>query len=234
MKNNLLLLKIKQRLNKLSSMDYDNIEVWQIMEAFNKAQVEWVRRQIHGNNATKEGDEQTRQRIDDLQILLKSHKLEGKMYPTYFESHVLPYDYMSFKRVSAQAVSECCKEERTMDIYLAEEADADLLMTDNLKGPSFEWAESFCTLFGRRVRIYKTKDYEYVNPRLIYYRMPKDVRFIGTMNPENNEVILADVLCEFKDDIVEILIDEAAAILAGDIEALSQYQRGTQNAERNN
>lgn len=234
MNNNLLQLKIKQRLNKLASMDYDNIEVWQMMEAFNKAQVEWVRRQVHGSNATREGDEQTRQRIDDLQILLTAHKLEGKMHPTFFESNLLPFDYMSFKRVSTQAVSECCQEPRTMDIYLAEEADADLLLTDNLKGPSFEWAESFCTLFGRRVRIYKTKDYEYVNPKLIYYRFPRDVKFLGTVNPETNDIVIADVTCEFKDDIVEILIDETAAILAGDIEAVTQYQRGTQNAERNN
>jgi hypothetical protein len=234
MNNNLLQLKIKQRLNKLASMDYDNIETWQIQEAFNKAQIEWVRRQVHGNNATKEGDEQTRQRIDDLQILLKTYKLEGKMYPTYFESDLMPIDYMSFKRVSVKAVSECCPEERVMDIYLAEEADADLIMTDNLKGPSFEWAESFCTLFGKKVRIYKTQDYTYTYPRLIYYRFPRDVEFLNSVNPENGKIYTANVTCEFKEDITEILIDEAAAILAGDIEASSQYQRGTQNAERNN
>lgn len=234
MNNNLLLLKIKQRLNKLASMDYDNIETWQIQEAFNKAQVEWVRRQLHGNNTTREGDEQSRQRIDDLQILLKTYKLEGKMYPGYFESDLMPRDYMSFKRVAVKAKSDCCPEERIMDIYLAEEADAGLLLTDKLKGPSFEWAESFCTLFGKKVRIYKHPDFTYVDPRLIYYRLPRDVKFLNAIDPETNDIATADVTCEFKRDIIEILIDEAAAILAGDIEAASQYQRGTQNAERNN
>lgn len=234
MNNNLLQLKIKQRLNKLASMDYDNIEAWQVQEAFNKAQIEWVRRQIHGNNATREGDEQSRQRIDDLQILLKPYKLEGKMYPTYFESDLMPRDYMSFKRVAVNAKSDCCPDERVMDIYLAEEADAGLLMTDNLKGPSFEWAESFCTLFGKKVRIYKTPDFTYTDPKLIYYRLPRDVQFLNSINPENGDIVLADVTCEFKRDIIEILIDEAAAILAGDIESSSQYQRGTQNADRNN
>ena len=37
-----------------------------------------------------------------------------------------------------------------------------------------------------------------------------------------------------KDDIVEILIDEAVSVLAGDIENINQYQRGTQSAERSN
>ena len=41
MLNQTLIIKLKQRLNKLSSNDFDNIENWQILEAFNKAQIEW-------------------------------------------------------------------------------------------------------------------------------------------------------------------------------------------------
>ena len=37
MNNDTLQLKLKQRLNKLDSQDYDNIEPWQMIEAFNKA-----------------------------------------------------------------------------------------------------------------------------------------------------------------------------------------------------
>ena len=70
MNNITLQLKIKQRLNKLDSQDYDNIQCWQMVEAFNKAQMEWVRRQVQGVNITKTGDEQTKVRIDDLQKLL--------------------------------------------------------------------------------------------------------------------------------------------------------------------
>ena len=50
MNNDTLQLKLKQRLNKLDSQDYDNIEPWQMIEAFNKAQLEWCRRNLHGNN----------------------------------------------------------------------------------------------------------------------------------------------------------------------------------------
>ena len=72
MQNSVLTIKIKQRLNKLDSQDYDNIECWQVVEAFNKAQVEWTRRQLHGINIVKEGDEQSTRRIDDLQVLLNT------------------------------------------------------------------------------------------------------------------------------------------------------------------
>ena len=70
MNNDILQLKIKQRLNKLASNDYDNLEAWQIIEAFNKAQLEWVRRQLHASNVFREGDEGSKRRIDDLQNLV--------------------------------------------------------------------------------------------------------------------------------------------------------------------
>ena len=75
MNNNLLQIKIKQRLNKLASFDYDNIECWMIQEAFNKAQLEWVRRRLHGLNALKESSEQSVTVVDDLQIDNKTRTL---------------------------------------------------------------------------------------------------------------------------------------------------------------
>ena len=41
-----ILLKVQERLNKLASNDYDNIQNWQIVEAFNKGQVDWCRRNL--------------------------------------------------------------------------------------------------------------------------------------------------------------------------------------------
>ena len=70
MLNSTITIKMKQRLNKLDSQDYDNITCWQVVESFNKAQVEWSRRQLHGINVVKEGDEQSTRRKDDLQKLL--------------------------------------------------------------------------------------------------------------------------------------------------------------------
>jgi len=233
MNNNLLQLKIKQRLNKLASMDYDNIECWQIAEAFNKAQLEWVRRQLHGSNVFKEGDESSKRRVDDLQILLSTELLKGKHEPQFFESKTLPADYMEFKRVSTYAVSDCCPK-RPITVYQAEEADADLLLTDKFSEPSFEWAETFCTLFGNKVKIYTKGAFTVEDPKLIYYRLPRTVKFNGCTDPSTGTISTTDVNCEFKDDIVELLVDEAAAILAGDLESINQYQRNLQNPERNN
>ncbi len=235
MNNSLLQIKIKERLNKLSSLDYDNLECWQIAEAFNKAQIEWVRRQLHGTNNYKEGDEASKRRIDDLQKLLTTINLSGNLVdPTYFQVDSLPANYLEFKRVSVQGISEDCKDPRPFVVYLAEEADVDLLLVDKFSKPSFAWGETFCTLVNNKIRIYTNADFEVVNPKLNYYRKPVDVQFAGCVDLNTGNTIATDVTSELKDDIVELICDEAASILAGDIEAMTQYQRNEKSAERNN
>lgn len=233
MNNATLQLKIKQRLNKLASNDFDNIECWQIVEAFNKAQVEWVRRQLHGNNLFKEGDESSKRRVDDLQALLTQTQLIGSKRKKFFESKELPANYLQFKRVDAYAKSDCCPE-RGMTVYLAEEANADQLLRDIYRKPSFEWSETFCTLMSNKVRIYTEDSFKISDASLTYYRQPLNIQIAGCVDPYTQVESTSNVECEFKDDIVELLIDEAVSILAGDIESMGQYQRGTQSAERNN
>ena len=233
MNNQTLQIKLKQRLNKLASNDYDNIECWQIVEAFNKAQVEWVRRQLHGNNMFREGDEMSKRRIDDLQILLEEVNLPGTQLDNFFESTAIPANYMEFKRISAFATSECCPEPRSMTVYLAEEANVNLLMRDPLKRPDYEWGETYCTWLGNNVRVYR-RDFNITDVDLTYYRQPVNIEIAGCQNPYDGTGTTVDVICEFKDDIVEVLLDETASLIAGDIENFNQYQTNQQTAERNN
>ena len=233
MENNTLLIKLKQRLNKLDSNDYDNIECWQFIEAFNKAQIEWCRRNLHGGNMYKEGDELSKKRIDDLQPLLIELSLTGNQTDTYFETNNFPLDqYLEFKRVSTQAKDDCCNP-RSMTVYLSEEANVPLLLRDPLKNPSFDWGETFCTMLNNKIRIYR-KDFDIVNPVLTYYRKPTLIQIEGCVNPYTGQVSTTNVNSEFKDDLVEVILDDTAALIAGDIENTYQQQRGTQAAERNN
>lgn len=233
MNNTTLQIKIRQRLNKLASNDYDNIECWQIVEAFNKAQLDWCRRQIHGNNLFQEGDEQSKTRIDDLQRLLISANLAGVESDNVFVSSPLPANYMSFKRISTMGKDECCPA-RDMTVYLVEEANLDLILRDPLKRPDFAWGETVATLIGNRVHLFSNDDFSIVRPSLTYYRKPVNIEIAGCQDPYSGAITNTEVSCEFKDDIVEILIDEAVSILAGDIMDVNNYQRGMSSGERNN
>lgn len=235
MNNTTLQLKIQQRLNKLASNDYDNIECWKVVEAFNKAQIEWVRRQLRGGNLFQDGDEQSRRRIDDLQRLLIEIPLSITDKGIFYEStDELPDNYLEYKRIDVEAKSECCEEPRHMTVYLAEEDNRAQLLRDEHKKPSFEWAETFSTLIANKARIFTNDEFELSNAKLTYYRFPRYIEIQGCVDPYTTVGSPQDIQCEFKDDIVELMIDEAVSILAGDYESGNQFNRGSESAERSN
>jgi len=228
MNNNLLQLKIKQRLNKLSSYDNDNLECWMIAEAFNKAQIEWVRRQIQGYNAKREGEDGSKMAIDDLQRLIVNKELKGKHHGKYFETEVFPDDYLYINRISVIAERDCCSD-ISINAHIEDVSEIDTLLIDENRKPSFEWRDTFYTLGNNKVRVY-IDDFRITKCVLYFYRKPVKVQFDKCIVPETGKQG-KNVECMFKDDIVEIMIDEAATILAGDIENQLQLQRNKQNAQ---
>lgn len=235
MLNSTILLKIEQRLNKLSSSDYDNIQPWQRVEAFNKATVQWLRRNLHALNIKQEGDEQSKRRIDDFQVILVEVPITLNKEDGYYESsEELPDNYFEWKRINGKAINDCCDEPRPMVITLAEEANVDEVNRDVLKKPSFEWGETYCTLKTNRVRIHTNNEFEIPEAILSYYRQPTRIRVIGVQDVYDGTIPTAEVISDFKDDIVELFIDEAVKIIAGDIESFNQRQVSEDTVEGNN
>lgn len=234
MNNAAIQLKIQQRLNKLASSDYDNIESWQIVEAFNKGQVAWCRRNLHGLNVKQTGDEQSKRRIDDLQVILTEIPVNLVKEDLYFRSGELPENYFEWKRISADADNGCCEKSKRMVIYLDAEANVDELLRDNIKKPSLSWGETFCTLKDNMIRIYTNNEFDVVNARLSYYRQPLRIEIAGTIDPYTQQPSPVDVECEFKDDIIELFVDEAVKILAGDYESFNVSGTASQQVEGNN
>ena len=121
-----------------------------------------------------------------------------------------------------------------MTVYLAEEGNLNQLLRDKSKQPNFEWAETFATLKDNNVLIYNNGEFQLTDASLTYYRQPTRIEITGVINPYTTTVSTADVESVFKEDIVELIVDEAFSILAGDIESFNQMSRGMQTAERNN
>ena len=228
MNNNELLLKIKEGLNKLDSLDYDNMECWQIFSAFNKVQKGWTRKQLHGYNLRKQGDEASKFSIDDLQVLLVEVPINASEQSKFYETDLIPTNYVYWKRVLADTKMECCPS-RPLRIHLTEMANVEDMLDDEFKKPSSEWGETFATLIGNRIRIYTNDEFDIQNVKLIYYRLPVDVRQIGCIDLTTGQLATTEVQCEFKNDITEILIDETIALLAGNIESINEYQINKQS-----
>ena len=214
-------LKLKYRLNKLDSQDYDNISLLNAVEAINKAAIDWVRRQVHGSNASREGDEETRMRIDDLQFLLKPKTLSGINKKIFFESDKFPTDYLWYKRILPEFSRGECKS-KIFKSVLAEEANVPDLLEDDNNAPSFDFEQCFHTLVGNKIRVYTNGEFFVNKIDLVYYRNPIKMDIAGYEHEDGTPSTNVDL--EFKDDIAEIIINEAASIIAGDIESANQLQ----------
>ncbi len=231
--NEVILLKVKQRLNKLASNDYDNITNWQIIEAYNKGCLLWVRRNLHGYNQFKEGDESSKRRITDLEVLLVEGKnIKVQKHDGYYDFK-LPEDFLEWKSVSVKAKADCCDERRMM-VYLSKVGDTGELLRNYNYKPNFEWGETFCTLSGNKTRIYTENKFEITTCEFSYFKLPNKIEIVGTSNPYTGAISNKDVHSEFKDDLIELFIDECVKILAGDIENITGNQLADNSVETNN
>lgn len=210
--------KIDLRLNKSASGDYDNIWPYQKQEAFNKGINDWVRRQIHGKNQTHEADEESKMRVDDLQVLLKpATALFSRDKGLYNETDKFPTDYLYYKRLTPLVSKGNCSE-LSIKSHLREEANVD----DLINMPSFDFEETFHTILNNKAHVYHNKDFKINNIKFTYYRKPKFYDFKKL-----------DTIVEFKDDVCEILVDESCKILASDIESINQKTLAQERAETN-
>lgn len=235
MTNELLQVKFQQRLNKLSSNDYGNIECWMIAEAFNKAMDAWVSRQLQGINQTKSTAEGSIRSIDKLQVILKQAPLTMVNQGIYWESD-LPTDYLEWSRISADAKAGDCCPPRKLKIFLGEEADIDMVLLDKNRQPSYEWAETVATVMSKKFKIYTNGCFDVVNPNITYYRKATHIKIEGCTDPDTGLIVPpgGGVECEFSDMVTETIIDEGAAILADDMDNYNKMQALNQNAEHSN
>jgi len=225
MNSSLASIKIKQRLSKLDSQDARNLKDFSIEEAVNKAALSWLRRNKHGGNPDREADEVTTQRVDDLQFLLKQDKLSIGNNGPYAETSRLPDDYLYLKRVTPMCTKGVCVYV-PLRSHLAEEANVDDLLMNYDTQPSFDFEETFHTLIGNKIRVYHNHDFTIVDVKLIYYRKPLFIHFVDKSKTSDT--------WEWKDDVAELIIDEAAKILASDIESLNQVALAEKRVTQNN
>ena len=189
-------------------------------------------KQIMGENNFNEKIEIINYILETIIYISNTHALSGVNYDNNWESVPHPADYMNYSSLYVMAKSDCCPE-RNMIVYLVDKADLYLILRDENKKPSFEWGETVGIMAGDKFTIYTGGEFQVTSVDLTYYRKPTPVEFqncidVSTGLPANN-----DVPCEFKDDIAEILVDNAVAILAADIESFNQYTRASNSVQSN-
>lgn len=216
--------RIKQRTQKSDTNLNSNFLDEEFEDAIQKGLNDWIRRQHHGSNIFKEGDEQSEQRTDDLQILLTDRKMSVSDRGIYSETVKIPADYRYYKRLTPIVTKGNCSKQ-AIKSYFVEEANVDDYLKDWTFQPSFDFEETFHTMLSNKFRVYHNKDFTVNEVLLTYYRNPA---YISCKKADYDKV------WEWKDDVAEQIINEAVKILAGDTENINAYEIANSKTEQDN
>ena len=143
-----------------------------------------------------------------------------------------PKDYLYYNSAYVTAINSCCKDPRNIIVYIVDKADLYVILRDENKRPNFEWGETVGILANNALTVYTDNQFDIQSVSLNYYRKPQLVKFQNCINITTGQPT-GDTPCEFKDDVAEILVDNAVAILAADIESFNQYTRATNSVQSN-
>jgi hypothetical protein len=86
-------------------------------------------------------------------------------------------------------------------------------------------------LSGNKVRVYTNNDFLVNEIVLTYYRKPKRCDIAGYVREDGTDSVNSDL--EFNDDVANIILDDAAAILAGSVQDINAMQIAQNRADKN-
>lgn len=223
----------KLKIDKIDTLDVDNMLPAEIDWILNEAQEILIKQRYGGNNSKKLGFEESQKRTDDLKTLvIKSptttqpglvpvqsvgNKLEIKLSD-------LAFDYMFLLRGFAKATKEGCPSKLVKLVQQQHDDFNELQISgDPFHTPSYDWGE-IPILFGRTDTVQDDKGsiYLYIDPEfevdevyLEYIKWPNRIsvggyNYIdGTPNPAQD----SDLPDTVSRDVVDIAVAETSRII---------------------
>ena len=214
MNSKIAIQRAKQGLEKFDTASYANFSNWDYEDAFNKALTDWYRRQDWGTNQRNEGEEGSEMVSDDLQVFLTEKKMSVSDLKVYYDTLKIPTNYRYYNRLAVYASKGECTKTLIPSTFI-ENSNVDVYLSDWGKQPSFEFEQCFHVIIGNKFRIYTNEDFKVDYVKLFYFRAPKKIS-CATKD--------MDIEWEVKEDVCELIVDEAIKNLAGNIEHISAHQ----------
>jgi hypothetical protein len=226
-----VIIKVKQRVNKADTDDFDNLSLFSIVEAYNKAQLNVVNYITGQTNLLKQGAEASYRGVDRLSVLLNKTPLplDVTKENDYWYSEPFPDNYFKYRASYSEGFTPKCSGKKIFHIPV-EEANIHLITKNENQNASFEWAEAPVTIAESQLKIFAEDKFDIKKAYLTFYRYPIQMDIAGYINKDGNPSTTVDP--EFSDDVVEMCIDEAVRIIQGDIQNTFGIQVASQNLQR--
>lgn len=226
-----IIVKVKKRVNKEDTDDYDNLSLYSIIEAYNKAQLNIVNYLTGQINQYKQGNEATFRTIDRLSSLINKTPLELSVTKEkdYYYTEDFPDEYFKYVSSYSEGFTDKCSGKKIFHIPI-EEANIHLITRNDNQNASFEWAEAPITVAESKIKIHTDNKFNIKKAYLTFYRYPINIDIAGYTKQDNTPSTTINP--ELPDDVVEMCIDEAVRIIQGDIQNAAGIQIANQNLQR--
>lgn len=216
--------RMRLALEKLDTSTNANFDRDAKEDVLNKALNDWIRRQFHGTNQYREQQEESTIRVDDLQVLLIDRSLNFTESGVYVQSEKLPSNYRYYNELTIITDSEECSN-IIIPSYFVENANVNHYLADWTFSPDLNLEQCFHTLKTNCFQVYHDNKFKIKKLILSYYRNPLHISM---------DLDKMDDVWEWKDDVAEVIIDEAVKLLAGYTENAYQQEFSNQRVEQNN
>lgn len=231
-----LIYGAKQRLNKLSTNDHQEIPVEDLVLTINEAQDKLVKTKIGPNNPARIGLEGFKKRYQDLQFLVENpedHALKLTLSDKYLHKYLVDItsispQFMFYLDSYMIADKGSCKNRILYsDSNLVRHADiTTILRNDNMK-PSFEYQTVIADISSDELHYYTDGSFTPKKIYLSYIRYPKRVDVEGYVHFDGTES--ANVNCELeaylKDELLDLVTESLAMYTENPSAAQSAKQR---------
>lgn len=221
---------LKLRLDKLDSLNYDNILEPERDIYLNRAQITLIKQRYGLNNLYNAGFEQSQKRVEDLKMLLvkscnNTTLCESPLIPSYTDNikGIYTYNlnnltkgkYLIFSSAYIKAFKKGCE----IDITPSFSEHDDLygsLINPKYK-PSFEWMYLPIVFSENYIYAYTNNEFQIGKMFLDYLRYPREMHY-GNYSDENG-ILIPEASCELPDFLHYEILDLAEVYIKKDIES---------------
>lgn len=236
-----LLYKFDTKLNKLATLQHQEIPLENKLLAINEAIIKLIKVKLDPNNTLGLGFEAFKKRYEDLQVLVEPPHEHG-LTPVLTDKTLnkwtadllsLSPKFMFYVDAYALANLGKCKD-RIIYINhdLSKHADVTLLLANNTYKPSFDYQETFDTLADNQLEIYSDGDFKYTKVYISYLRYPIPVDYPGYTHLDGSASVKQDseMPLFLEDEILNYAIQDVAMSI-GDRETVENTQLRIKTSE---
>lgn len=216
-----LLYKLEQRLNKLSSSQFQSISKEDRILVLNESQLKLIKKKLNKNNPEQEGYDSMKKRYEDLQILVVPFEnlpvTKTNDIHTSYQGDItqLSQKYFVPLDMYCLATRGNCKKHPIYIQRVARHGDLFSLMFNTNYAPSFNYQETLCLISGNNIIVYSNDlDGDFIVTDLFveYLRYPQEMDIAGYTKLDGTQSTNSD--CELVDYLEDELLDIAVMQLA--------------------